>query len=117
MRRAQRFWERPLMPAFVYFVAKLYPFRWVADPRRGTAGTAGGCLLVRWSALQRAGGCPQAQGHGRPGCSDLGPDVGLLSAHVAPVPAVGLVSAAVGRGPLFYCSPSPRRSAGTGGGG
>jgi|FaiFalDrversion2_1042247.scaffolds.fasta_scaffold00433_5 hopene-associated glycosyltransferase HpnB len=49
-------WERLLMPAFVYFFAKLYPFRWTADPRRSTAGAAGGCLLLRWPALRRAGG-------------------------------------------------------------
>lgn len=54
--RADGLWERLLMPAFVYFFAKLYPFRWAADPRRTTAGAAGGCMLVRWSALQRAGG-------------------------------------------------------------
>lgn len=56
MLRTQGFWERLLMPAFVYFFAKLYPFRWVSDPRRDTAGAAGGCMLVRWSALERAGG-------------------------------------------------------------
>ncbi|HXG42516.1 MAG TPA: glycosyltransferase [Dehalococcoidia bacterium] len=54
--RTEGFWERLLMPAFVYFFAKLYPFRWAAEPRRATAGAAGGCMLVRWSALQRAGG-------------------------------------------------------------
>jgi len=49
-------WERLLMPAFVYFFAKLYPFRWTADPRRATAGAAGGCMLARLGALRRAGG-------------------------------------------------------------
>lgn len=54
--RTEGFWERLLMPAFVYFFAKLYPFRWAADPRRSTAGAAGGCMLVRLGALRRAGG-------------------------------------------------------------
>ncbi|MDD4904367.1 MAG: glycosyltransferase, partial [Candidatus Bipolaricaulis sp.] len=49
-------WDRLLIPAFVYFFAKLYPFRFVADPRRRTAGAAGGCILVRRKALDEAGG-------------------------------------------------------------
>ncbi len=48
--------DRLLIPAFVYFFAKLCPFRWVNDPRRRTAGAAGGCMLVRARALQEAGG-------------------------------------------------------------
>jgi hopene-associated glycosyltransferase HpnB len=47
-------WERLIVPAFVYFFAQLYPFRWVASGR--TAAAAGGCVLVRRSALERAGG-------------------------------------------------------------
>ncbi|HLH46216.1 MAG TPA: glycosyltransferase [Acidimicrobiales bacterium] len=48
-------WERLVVPAFVYFFGLLYPFRRVARPGR-TAAAAGGCLLVRAEALQRAGG-------------------------------------------------------------
>lgn len=48
--------DRLLIPAFVYFFAKLYPFRYTADPRRRTAGAAGGCVLARRAALERAGG-------------------------------------------------------------
>jgi len=47
--------ERFLIPAFVFFFAMLYPFRWVAGPGRTAAG-AGGCMLVRRAALERAGG-------------------------------------------------------------
>lgn len=47
--------ERLLIPAFVFFFAKLYPFQWVADARKRTAGAAGGCLLVRRAALDRIG--------------------------------------------------------------
>jgi hopene-associated glycosyltransferase HpnB len=48
--------ERLLIPAFVYFFFKLYPPAWIADPQSRTAGAAGGCMLVRPEALQRAGG-------------------------------------------------------------
>jgi hopene-associated glycosyltransferase HpnB len=48
--------ERLLIPAFVFFFMKLYPFRWVADQRRRTAAAAGGCLLMRSEALERIGG-------------------------------------------------------------
>jgi len=49
-------WDRLLVPAFVYFFAKLYPFRFVRDRRRRTAGAAGGCMLVRRTGLEQAGG-------------------------------------------------------------
>ncbi len=49
-------WERLLVPAFVYFFQKLYPFAWVNDPARSMAAAAGGCVLVRRDALARAGG-------------------------------------------------------------
>lgn len=48
--------ERLLMPAFVYFFFLLYPPAWICDPRRSRAGAAGGCVLVRRTALERAGG-------------------------------------------------------------
>jgi hopene-associated glycosyltransferase HpnB len=49
-------WEKALMPAFVFFFAKLYPFAWIGDVSKRTAGAAGGCMLVRRSALVEAGG-------------------------------------------------------------
>ncbi len=49
-------WERLLVPAFIFFFAKLYPFSWSNDPRRVTAAAAGGCVLLRASALERIGG-------------------------------------------------------------
>jgi hopene-associated glycosyltransferase HpnB len=52
----ESFAERLLIPAFVFFFQKLYPFPWVNDRARRTAGAAGGCMLVRRSALERAGG-------------------------------------------------------------
>ena len=48
--------ERFLVPAFVFFFFKLYPPLWITDPRRRTAGAAGGCILVRPEALDRFGG-------------------------------------------------------------
>jgi hopene-associated glycosyltransferase HpnB len=53
-------WERMLVPAFVYFFAKLYPFRLVEDGR--TAAAAGGCMLVRRNVLERAGGLEAIRG-------------------------------------------------------
>ncbi|HTE38827.1 MAG TPA: glycosyltransferase, partial [Reyranella sp.] len=48
--------ERFLIPAFVYFFQMLYPFGWVARNDRKTAAAAGGCMLVKRDALERAGG-------------------------------------------------------------
>src|SRR5208282_3813201 len=48
--------EKLLIPAFVFFFFMLYPPEWIRDPRRKTAGAAGGCILVRPAMLERAGG-------------------------------------------------------------
>jgi hopene-associated glycosyltransferase HpnB len=48
--------EKLLIPAFVFFFFMLYPPGWIRDPRRKTAGAAGGCILIRPEALSRAGG-------------------------------------------------------------
>ena len=50
------FAERVLIPAFVFFFLMLYPPAWIPDPRRRTAGAAGGCILIRPQALETAGG-------------------------------------------------------------
>jgi hopene-associated glycosyltransferase HpnB len=60
--RAESRWERLIVPAFVYFFAQLYPFRRVNDPRSGTAAAAGGCMLVRRSALEETGGLEPIKG-------------------------------------------------------
>jgi len=54
--RCESGWERLLVPAFVYFFAKLYPFAWSNDRTRATAAAAGGCLLLRATALDSIGG-------------------------------------------------------------
>lgn len=50
------FAEKLLIPAFVFFFDMLFPFGWVNDPRAKTAAAAGGCMLVKRAALERAGG-------------------------------------------------------------
>lgn len=55
-------WERLLIPAFVFFFAKLYPFAWVADDHRATAAAAGGCVLLSDAMLQRIGGIESIAG-------------------------------------------------------
>jgi hopene-associated glycosyltransferase HpnB len=54
--RTETGWEKAIIPAFVYFFAQLYPFRWVNRPGSRTAAAAGGCMLVRRGALDAAGG-------------------------------------------------------------
>ena len=49
-------WELLLIPPFVYFFKKLYPFEWISNPSKKTAGAAGGCVLIRKTALENAGG-------------------------------------------------------------
>jgi hopene-associated glycosyltransferase HpnB len=60
--RAATFWERLLVPAFVYFFAQLYPFRRVNTPGARTAAAAGGCMLVRRGDLAAAGGLAGIRG-------------------------------------------------------
>ena len=55
-------WERVVVPAFVYFFAQLYPFRRVNMPGSRTAAAAGGCMLVRRGALDKAGGLAPIRG-------------------------------------------------------
>lgn len=54
--------ERLLIPAFVYFFDMLYPFAWVNDPKNRLAAAAGGCMLVKRKALERAGGIDAIKG-------------------------------------------------------
>jgi hopene-associated glycosyltransferase HpnB len=54
--RCKSLWEQLLIPAFVFFFQKIYPFRWVNDPNNPTAAAAGGCILIRREALNRIGG-------------------------------------------------------------
>lgn len=52
--RVESRWERLVVPAFVYFFAQLYPFRRIGRRRGRTAAAAGGCVLLRTEAAERA---------------------------------------------------------------
>lgn len=54
--RCQSFWEKLLIPAFVFFFQKLYPFAWVNNPHKSIAAAAGGCILIRHQSLLDIGG-------------------------------------------------------------
>lgn len=62
MLTCRGFWGRLLIPPFVFFFQMLYPFVWVNDPHRRTAAAAGGCVLIRREALERAGGLAVIRG-------------------------------------------------------
>jgi hopene-associated glycosyltransferase HpnB len=48
--------ERLMIPAFVFFFDMLFPFPAVNNPKRRLAAAAGGCMLVRRTSLEAAGG-------------------------------------------------------------
>ncbi|MET9088781.1 glycosyltransferase [Streptomyces sp. NPDC004237] len=52
--RVESLWERLVVPAFVYFFAQLYPFRRIDRKGSRTAAAAGGCVLLRAAAADRA---------------------------------------------------------------
>ena len=54
--RCESFWEKLLIPAFVFFFQKLYPFAWVNSPQKAIAAAAGGCILISKEALSAIGG-------------------------------------------------------------
>ncbi|MCM1983125.1 glycosyltransferase [Lyngbya confervoides] len=54
--RCQSFWEKALIPAFIFFFQKLYPFPWANSSRHKLAAAAGGCILLQRQALLQAGG-------------------------------------------------------------
>jgi len=60
--RCVTFWENLLVPAFVFFFQMLYPFRAANDDRSSMAAAAGGCVLLRREALERAGGIAAIRG-------------------------------------------------------
>jgi hopene-associated glycosyltransferase HpnB len=54
--QAKSFPEHLLMPPFLYYFLMLYPPKWIEEPKAKTAGAAGGCILLRRTALERIGG-------------------------------------------------------------
>lgn len=51
-----RFWERALMPTFVYFFKLLYPFALSNSNNANFASAAGGCILLDTEVIQDIGG-------------------------------------------------------------
>ena len=60
--QTKTFPERLLIPPFLYFFLMLYPPRWIANCNAKTSGAAGGCILLRQTALQRIGGLAAIRG-------------------------------------------------------
>ena len=56
------FWERLLMPAFVYFFKMLYPFRLSNSTSPHVAAAAGGCILVDTETVRKIGGFDALRG-------------------------------------------------------
>ena len=54
--QARTFAELATIPAFLFFFLKLYPPKWIASATARTAGSAGGCILLRRKALEQIGG-------------------------------------------------------------
>lgn len=50
------FWEKMLMPAFIYFFKLVYPFRLSNSNFRYVAAAAGGCIMMRTEVLEKIGG-------------------------------------------------------------
>ncbi len=54
--RMVNFWERLLMPAFIYFFKMLYPFRLSNSSFTRVAAAAGGCILLETRLIKEIGG-------------------------------------------------------------
>jgi hopene-associated glycosyltransferase HpnB len=53
--RCASFWEKLLIPAFVFFFNLLYPMRRANNPKDKFAAAAGGCVLLSRLALEKLG--------------------------------------------------------------
>lgn len=49
-------WEKPLMPAFIFFFKLLYPFHLANKPNSKIAAAAGGFILLETKVLEQLGG-------------------------------------------------------------
>lgn len=115
--------ERLLIPAFVFFFAMLYPFRWVRDSRRKTAAAAGGCMLIRRRALDRIGGIAAVKGALIDDCAlaravkDTGGSLRLdltnAATSIRPYPSLGSIWNMVARSAFAQLHYSPSLLAGT----
>ncbi|MEJ2428642.1 MAG: glycosyltransferase [Deltaproteobacteria bacterium] len=62
MLRMKTFWERLLMPSFIYFFKLLYPFRLSNSTSSKTAAAAGGCILLETEVLNAIGAFASLRG-------------------------------------------------------
>ena len=114
--------EKLLIPAFVFFFAMLYPFRWVNRPTHRLAAAAGGVMLVDRKALEAAGGIASIRGALIDDCAlgarmkAQGPIwLGLTRKVLSlrPYPAVGDIRRMVARSAYAQLHYSPLLLAGT----
>lgn len=54
--RTKSFFEKLIVPAFIFFFQKLYPFPAVNNKKSSIGGAAGGCVLIKRHALTDIGG-------------------------------------------------------------
>ncbi len=54
--QCKAFWEKLLVPPFIFFFKLLFPFALVNSSNSRLAAAAGGCILIETEALQRVGG-------------------------------------------------------------
>jgi len=54
--RMEGFWEKLMMPAFIFFFKLLYPFQLSNSGSKLVAAAAGGCILINRQALDDIGG-------------------------------------------------------------
>ena len=54
--RFDTFWEKLLMPSFIYFFKMIYPFSLANKQSSKMAAAAGGCILIETAALTKIGG-------------------------------------------------------------
>jgi hopene-associated glycosyltransferase HpnB len=54
--KMQTFWEKLLMPAFIYFFKLLYPFHLSNKPKSWIAAAAGGFIFIETKVLEELGG-------------------------------------------------------------
>ena len=60
--RINHFWERMLMPAFVYFFKLIYPFQLSNRSSSRVAAAAGGCIMLETRLLDEIGGFQAIRG-------------------------------------------------------
>jgi len=60
--RMDTFWEKLLMPAFIYFFKLLYPFHLSNSSSSKVAAAAGGCILLETRLLHEIGGFNSLRG-------------------------------------------------------